>query len=102
MVLDGLDEVVDPAERDRVVDDIHRFSNDYKNVRIVVTSRVVGYQPHRLRNADFRHFMLQDLDADQIGSFLNKWHDVTFDKAQEAEPKRQRLDHAIKNSKSIA
>ena len=102
LLLDGLDEVFDPAERERVVNDIHRFSNDYKHVRIVVTSRTVGYQPARLRNADFRHFMLQDLDKDQIGSFLDKWHDVTFDKPQEAETKRQRLDHAIKTSKSIA
>ena len=102
LLLGGLDEVFDPAERERVVNDIHRFSNDYKHVRIVVTSRVVGYQPHRLRNADFRHFMLQDLDKDQIGTFLDKWHDVTFDKPQEGEAKRQRLDIAIKNSKSIA
>ena len=102
LLLDGLDEVFDPVERERVVNDIHRFSNDYKHVRIVVTSRVVGYQPARLRNADFRHFMLQDLDADQIGSFLDKWHDVTFDKPQEGDAKRQRLAGAIKNSKSIA
>jgi len=102
LLLDGLDEVFDPVERERVVNDIHRFSNDYKHVRIVVTSRVVGYQPHRLRNADFRHFMLQDLDEDQIGNFLDKWHDVTFDKPQEGEAKRQRLASAIKNSKSIA
>jgi hypothetical protein len=102
LLLDGLDEVFDPVERETVVNDIHRFSNDYKHVRIVVTSRVVGYQPHRLRNAEFRHFMLQDLDEDQIGHFLDKWHDVTFDKPQEAETKRQRLDAAIKNSKSIA
>ena len=46
--------------------------------------------------------MLQDLDEDQIGNFLDKWHEVTFDKPQEAETKRQRLDAAIKNSKSLA
>ena len=103
LLLDGLDEVFDPAEREQVVNDIHRFSNLYKNVRMVVTSRVVGYQPHRLRNAEFRHFMLQDLDDDQIGTFLDRWHEVTFDKSQqaEAESKRERLDKAIKTSKSI-
>ncbi|MEM8714838.1 MAG: hypothetical protein AAGE92_03535, partial [Cyanobacteria bacterium P01_G01_bin.4] len=64
---------------------------------------VVGYQPHRLRNAEFRHFMLQDLDDDQIGIFLDRWHEVTFDRAQktEAENKRERLEKAIINSKSI-
>jgi len=102
LLLDGLDEVFDPAQREQVVNDIHRFSNDYKQVRIVVTSRVVGYQPHRLRSAEFRHFMLQDLDKDQIGSFLDKWHDVTFADQDEAETKRERLQRAIENSKSIA
>jgi predicted NACHT family NTPase len=103
LLLDGLDEVFDPAEREQVVNDIHRFSNEYKHVRMVVTSRVVGYQPHRLRNAEFRHFMLQDLDDDQIGAFLDRWHEVTFDQAQktDAESKRERLDKAIKTSKSI-
>ena len=101
LLLDGLDEVFDPGEREQVVNDIHRFSNDYKNVRILVTSRVVGYQPHRLRNAEFRHFMLQDLDTDQINNFLDRWHKVTFDKSQEAKPKRERLAKAIETSKSI-
>ncbi|MEM1280454.1 MAG: HEAT repeat domain-containing protein [Cyanobacteria bacterium P01_H01_bin.152] len=103
LLLDGLDEVFDPAEREQVVNDIHRFSNKYKNVRMVVTSRVVGYQPHRLRNAEFRHFMLQDLDDDQIGTFLDRWHEVTFEQAQktEAESKRERLDKAIQKSTSI-
>jgi predicted NACHT family NTPase len=47
--------------------------------------------------------MLQDLDDDQIGAFLDRWHEVTFDQAQktDAESKRERLDKAIKTSKSI-
>lgn len=40
--------------------------------------------------------------SDQIGNFLNNWHDVTLDKREEAETKRQQLAHAIENSKSIA
>lgn len=101
LLLDGLDEVFDPVEREQVVNDIHRFSNDHKQVRILVNSRVVGYKPKRLRDAEFRHFMLQDLDEEQISHFLDKWHRVTFDKAEEGETKRARLDKAIKNSKSI-
>ena len=102
LLLDGLDEVFDPAERELVVNDIHRFSNEHKQVRIVLTSRVVGYKPKRLRDADFRHFMLQDLDKDQIGVFLDRWHEITFDKPDEAKPKQERLAMAIENSKSIA
>ncbi|MEM9366019.1 MAG: NACHT domain-containing protein, partial [Planctomycetota bacterium] len=102
LLLDGLDEVFDPAERDLVVNDIHRFSNDHKHVRIVLTSRVVGYKPQRLRDAEFRHFMLQDLDTEQIAGFLDNWHAITFDKPEEAEPKHERLAKAIENSNSIA
>ncbi|WP_431192439.1 NACHT domain-containing protein [Rhodopirellula bahusiensis] len=102
LLLDGLDEVFDPAERELVVNDIQRFSNDYKQVQITLTSRVVGYKPQRLRDADFRHFMLQDLDKDQIEDFLQLWHEITFDKPEEAEPKRKRLAKAIENSPSIA
>ena len=91
-----------------MVNDIQRFSNQYKSVRIIVTSRVVGYQSERLRDADFRHFMLQDLSTGtteqpgQIDQFLDRWHDVTFDNAIEGEQKRERLRKAIKNSKPIA
>lgn len=100
LLLDGLDEVFDPQEREWVVNDIHRFSNEYKQVRIVLTSRVVGYQARRLRDAEFRHFMLQDLDEGQIRGFLDRWHEVTFEAGQVQE-KRERLDRAIANSKSI-
>lgn len=102
LLLDGLDEVFAPAERELVVNDIHRFSNEHKQVRIVLTSRVVGYKPQRLRDAEFRHFMLQDLDKEQIATFLDRWHEITFDKPDEAETKRERLAKAIENSKSIA
>ncbi|WP_020393506.1 HEAT repeat domain-containing protein, partial [Thiolinea disciformis] len=104
LLLDGLDEVFDPVQREQVIHDIHRFSNDYKQVRIIVTSRVVGYQPKALRDAQFRDFMLQDLDSKQIQTFLEQWHATTFEtsKAAEAELKRERLAKAIASSKSIA
>ncbi len=108
LLLDGLDEVFDPAQRERVVNDITRFSHDYPNTRVVVTSRVVGYQPQRLRDAEFRHFMLQDLsvgtqeEPGQIDAFLDKWHDVTFASKEEADVKRERLRQAIRDSKPIA
>ena len=47
-MLDGLDEIFDPGEREHVINDIHRFSHEYPDVRIVVTSRVVGYRAQRL------------------------------------------------------
>jgi GTPase SAR1 family protein len=102
LLLDGLDEVFDPKTREEVVNDIQRLCSEYAQTPIVVTSRAVGYQPQRLRDAEFRHFMLQDLDAAQIDAFIDRWHDQTFDNAEHAVPKRERLRKAIKDSKSIA
>jgi hypothetical protein len=102
LLLDGLDEIFDPAHREQVINDIHRFSNDYRNAQIFVTSRVVGYQHRRLRDAGFHHVMLQDLDPDQITQFLDQWHDVTFSSTADSETKRARLKKAIQDSKPIA
>jgi len=102
LLLDGLDEVFDVPMRESVINDIQRFASQFPNVPVVLTSRVVGYQAQRLREAEFRHFMLQDLDSTQITDFLNRWHEVTFDDPTQASPKRDRLQKAIGESKSIA
>jgi len=108
LLLDGLDEVFDPVQRESVVNDIHRFSNLYPNARLVVTSRVVGYQANRLRDAGFKHFMLQDLslgtaeEPGQIDEFLDRWHNVTFEDAADAAVKRERLGRAVRDSRPIA
>ncbi|HKS21497.1 MAG TPA: HEAT repeat domain-containing protein [Thermoanaerobaculia bacterium] len=102
LLLDGLDEVFDVPMRESVINDIQRFGSQFANVPVVLTSRVVGYQAQRLREAEFRHFMLQDLDSTQITDFVNRWHEVTFDDPTHAAPKRDRLQKAIREFKSIA
>jgi GTPase SAR1 family protein len=101
LLLDGLDEIFDPQQRELAVNDIFRFSNDYPDARIVLTSRVVGYKPERLRDAGFRHFKLEDFDEKQIEEFLTLWHQITFSDQEEAERKRQRLAKAIADSRPI-
>jgi len=101
VMFDGLDEVFDPGKREDVITDIHRFTNDYPNVRVIVTSRVIGYKPQRLRDAQFHHFMLQDLDEQQIKEFINRWHNLTFTDEADKVRKRERLQRAIETSKAI-
>ena len=72
VMFDGLDEVFDPGKREDVITDIHRFTNDYPDVQVIVTSRIIGYKPQGLLNAEFRHFILQDLDSEQIQDFINR------------------------------
>ncbi|QLE39740.1 NACHT domain-containing protein [Nostoc sp. C052] len=102
VMFDGLDEVFDPGKREDIITDIHRFTNDYPDVQVIVTSRIIGYKPQRLLNAEFRHFILQDLDSEQIQDFIYRWHELTFTDAVDKVRKRERLQRGIEASKSIA
>ncbi len=100
-MFDGLDEVFDPALREVVVTDIHSFTNKYPKVQAIATSRWLGYKAQRLRDAGFRHFMLQDLTSEQIEDFIQRWHDQTFPEGEDKVRKRERLRKGISNSKAI-
>jgi HEAT repeat protein len=100
-LFDGIDEIFDPVLREEVVTDIHRFSNDYDQVQVIVTSRWLGYKAQRLRDAGFRHFMLQDLEIEQIQAFIERWHELTFTDQADKVRKWERLQRAIQDSKSI-
>ena len=101
-MFDGLDEVFDPCKREDVITAIHRFTNEYPNVQVIVTSRVIGYKPQQLRDAGFWHFMLQDLEPKQIKNFIGRWHEETFNDSIDKERKRERLQRAIDESKAVA
>jgi predicted NACHT family NTPase len=96
-----VDEVFDPHLRDVVVTDIHRFTNDYPQVQVIVTSRWLGYKAQPLRDAGFEHYMLQDLTDDQVGEFVTRWHDQTFPEGADKLRKRERLHRALRESRSI-
>lgn len=100
---DGLDEVFDPVLREEIVNVIQRFANDFPRTRIVVTSRVIGYKGESFRSAGFRHFMLQELDDEQIATFLDKWHCDIYRSTETAErdEKHARLTRAITDSRPI-
>jgi predicted NACHT family NTPase/HEAT repeat protein len=100
-LFDGIDEIFDPVLREEVVTDIHRFSNDYAQVQVIITSRWLGYKAQRLRDAGFRHFMLQDLETEQIEDFIERWHELTFTDQADKVRKWERLQRAIQDSKSI-
>ena len=104
VLFDGLDEVFDPQQRANVIAQIHNFTQTYDKVKVIVTSRVIGYKPQQLKDAEFHHFMLQDLEPEQIEDFLKKWHDLTYDATTESQKKQdrqQRITKAIKESQAI-
>ncbi|BAY90734.1 MULTISPECIES: HEAT repeat domain-containing protein [unclassified Tolypothrix] len=102
VMFDGLDEVFDLRLRDEIINDIHSFINDYPYVQVIVTSRIIGYEPQRFSNTNFHHFILQDLEPEQIQDFIYRWHELTFSDVADKARKRERLQEAINTVKSIA
>ena len=92
IVFDGLDEIFDPAERQQVTRQIVGFSLDYPKVRVVVTSRIVGYNRKILTDAGFSHFTLQDLDQPQVQQFVEGWYSLALhDQPEEARHRIERI-----------
>jgi hypothetical protein len=101
-IFDGLDEIFDPAERETVARQIGGFAAEYPEVRILVTSRIIGYARSILTEAGFRHYTLQDLEDDQILDFLTSWYSLVFlDRTDEIHERRERLHKAVQDSRSI-
>ncbi len=101
VIFDGLDEVFDPIVRDTVITEIIRFTNQYPKVRVMVMSRIIGYKAQRLRDAQFRHFTLQDFEPEQVREFVIKWHDLAFGDRPEKIRLQERLQRAIDESLAI-
>ncbi|MGH3814102.1 MAG: NACHT domain-containing protein [Pseudonocardiaceae bacterium] len=102
VIFDGLDELFDPQLRETVARQIAGFAARYPQARIVVTSRVIGYQRAVLDGAGFTHFMLQDLDAGQVEAFVNRWYQLACpDNPPEAARLRERLLAAVGDSAAV-
>ena len=83
VVLDGLDEVPDPSSRVHITRRIEQFASEFPDVRIMVLSRLVGYESNRL-GAEFDHLVLSELEDDSILQFLRQWH-AAIDNETEAQ-----------------
>jgi hypothetical protein len=101
LYLDGLDEIFHAPTRGIVIEQIAAFSARYPQAPIVVTSRIIGYEAERLRNAGFTHVTLEEFDDEQILDFLQNWHNVAEDDHKERARLQDRLKLAIKESRAI-
>ena len=102
VMFDGLDEIFDPADRERVIQEIAGFAQRYPRARIVVTSRPVDYKEQVLRDAGFAHFGMQDLNDGQIETFIRGWFALTFpQQPQQAEQRIERVLGSVRRSKPI-
>ena len=75
LLVDGLDEIHNDADRTTFVDHLESFLDDYKQIRIVVTSREAGFNlvaPSLSRFCE--RWRLAPLADDAIGLLCGHWH----------------------------
>jgi len=103
IIFDGLDEIFDPVKREKITEEIIGFALEYQDkARVLVTSRIIGYQGKALQAADFCEYTLLDFEPAQIKTFAEGWFNLVFrDKPEEAVSRYKRIETALQNSPAI-
>ncbi|MGH3569892.1 MAG: NACHT domain-containing protein, partial [Pseudonocardia sp.] len=101
VMFDGLDELFNTHDRDAVGRKIATFAVTYPQVRVIVTSRIIGYHRAVLDGAGFALHTLQDLDNAQIEQFVHRWYAIAYQgKPGEAGRRATQLLVALERSSS--
>jgi hypothetical protein len=103
-LFDGLDEILNESERVELSRQIEQFMGQYKDTKIIMTSRPAGYQPASLIGS-IPHYTLSEFNEEEIRELLGKWF-IFLDKIEEerfdivnTEKKADKLADIIINEK---
>lgn len=111
LLLDGMDEVVDMATRQRVARIIELFTARYPNCRFVVTSREAGYEGAARIAAEFGLVKICEFSNLEVNQFVRDWTrnvetTLAGSKADEiirlANDQAEKLIETIHNNRHIA
>ncbi|MGH9843298.1 MAG: HEAT repeat domain-containing protein, partial [Blastocatellia bacterium] len=72
-LLDGLDEIVDTAQRQDVARRVNEFALENPDCPVIVTSRIVGY-PAASLGSSFEQFTVRPFDDEEIEQFVRHWY----------------------------
>jgi len=85
VIFDGLDEIIDLAERHEVGRRIEYFSAEYPQAPVLVTSRRVGYESSQLNDRHFLTCFLHEFGENQVIEYVYKWFALHSDLTSEAQ-----------------
>lgn len=100
VILDGLDELVEPELRRRVVRLIEGFAHQYPLTPIVVTARKVGYSEAPLSSSLFTQGTVDEFDTDQVTTYVARW--FALDAATPAARRARLAESFVAESAEIA
>ncbi len=78
LLLDGLDEVPDEAERTRIREAIERLADGKADLRLVVTCRIAAYQGRTALGRDFREVRVQALDEAHVTALVQQAYSALY------------------------
>ncbi|NKE58030.1 NACHT domain-containing protein [Lentzea sp. PSKA42] len=99
VVLDGLDELVQPELRRRVVRLVEGFTHQYPLTPIVVTARKVGYLEAPLSESLFTVGSVDDFDSGQVADYATRW--FALDAATPSHQRARLADAFLSESSEI-
>jgi len=101
ILLDGLDEVANPAKREEIVDKIRCFLGQFQQNRAIITSRPAGYRRDFFHTTEFPHYWLQKFDEEQIQLFIEQWYNSRIRDPKEAQRCKDSLKEALEEQQRI-
>lgn len=102
LLVDGLDEIHDDADREIFVENLEGFMDEYKLTRVVVTSREAGFglvAPSIARFCD--RWRIAPLNSEAIGTLCNHWTELMSGSSAEALIESQDLAKGLLNNASL-
>lgn len=99
LLFDGLDELLDTTDRQKISQDVELFANLYPAVPIVVTSREVGYEQAPLDDR-FQIIKLSPFNPAQTESYVSKWFAVNSD--LNTGQRKQRTEAFMRDSQIVS
>lgn len=99
-LFDGLDEVIEPAQRINIRDLIYNFRSALSGqTKVVVTARLADYEVAPFHKIDFDHFVISQFNRGQIKSFVNLWYEIREQSRIEATARTQEFLDMINTQK---
>ncbi|NES00110.1 MAG: signal transduction protein [Symploca sp. SIO1B1] len=101
ILLDGLDEVANPAKREEIVDKIRCFLGQFQQNRAIITSRPAGYRRDFFHTTEFPHYWLQKFDEERIQLFIEQWYNSRIRDPKEAQRFKDSLRDVLEEQQRI-
>ncbi|NEQ12646.1 MAG: NACHT domain-containing protein, partial [Moorea sp. SIO3E2] len=106
ILLDGLDQVTEPAKGEQVVGKIKDFIQQFPNTLVIITCDNSSYHNSNFlwdfyRNEEFYRYQIQSFDDSQIEEFIQRWYYSQIQDKGEAQRLKESLSKVLYEHQQI-